>query len=450
MILCIGFALLSGCLSVPERLPGSKFTLFEANRRGYRTDVERTAVQSDGKIVVLGKITLRDSKYFSDRYLSVVRLNADGSPDGSFLMDRKLSHRKMTGTCLLHVAPDDSLYIILYASPYSFWGRDENIRLTLFHLSREGRLLEERGLAEEHFFFLDLNRVLPCYPGKELRGFYLLGRCVPREKDPGGVSSQKYYGVIRVDPRGHADPSFEPLPLRNDAGRSLSVKGAVYPDGSLLLWIKSMGRGGMSLQLQRIDPRGRRMEPFSARLAKALPSKGVREIEAAAGSEGGAVLWLQMGFSGGRLIRLRPGGGIDPTFRAVALPYNSISRLIITPQKKILLWGCRSSFYSYRAGGKSSVIPLRFDPDGSEDMSLRVNYRGYGFTALPDIHMQGSGFLLAGNELIFFSGEGRPIRTVPLGSAADYRAKESCLEKKAEACGNSCLKILFPHGMKVM
>lgn len=344
MILFIGFALLSGCLSVPERLPGNRFTLFEANRRGYRTDVERTAVQSDGKIVVLGKITLRDSKYFSDRYLSVVRLNADGSPDGSFLMDRKLNQRKVTGSYLLHVAPDDSLYVVLNASPYSFWGRDENIRLTLFHLSREGRLLEERGLAEEHFFFLDLNRVLPCYPGKELRGFYLLGRCVPREKGPGSVSSQKYYGVIRVDPRGHADLSFEPLPLKNDTGRSLSVKGAVYPDGSLLLWIRSMSREGMSLQLQRIDPRGRRMEPFSARLAKAFPSKGVREIEAAVGSEGGAVLWLQTGFSGGQMIRLWPGGGIDPTFRAFVLPYSSISRLIITPQKRSFYGAAGAAF----------------------------------------------------------------------------------------------------------
>lgn len=96
------------------------------------------------------------------------------------------------------------------------------------------------------------------------------------------------------------------------------------------------------------------------------------------------------------------------------------------------------------------MIPLRFDPDGSEDRSLQVNYRGYGFTTLPDIHIQGSGFLLAGNELIFFSGEGRQVRTVPLGSSANYRARETCLEKKAGACGDSCVKILFPHGMKVM
>ena len=86
-VLIIVFVLISSCTSFPEKISREKFTLEDANKAGFETELIKTAVQPDGKIVVLAAIKMRDDRNSHRLYLKVQRYHRDGKLDDSFRCD---------------------------------------------------------------------------------------------------------------------------------------------------------------------------------------------------------------------------------------------------------------------------------------------------------------------------------------------------------------------------
>ncbi|MGV4414893.1 T9SS type A sorting domain-containing protein [Chryseobacterium sp. T1] len=173
----------------------------------YGGGVSDIAVQSDGKIIVVGAFFISGS---SQRFLC--RLNTDGSLDNTF----NIGTGSDAPIKKVLVQPDGKILIC-----GGFWNYDNNVRSSIARLNSDGSLDEDFNAD----VFVSTNSIF--YDIKLLDNNQILAAADIFGSEPS-------YGVVRLNPNGTKDFSFKTDLLNSNIGpRVESI--AVQDDGKILM-----------------------------------------------------------------------------------------------------------------------------------------------------------------------------------------------------------------------
>jgi uncharacterized delta-60 repeat protein len=359
----------SDCLQLPDgrMLVGGSFTQINGMERGHlarlhsngtvdetftallsggtTTGVGRIALQSDGKIIIIGNFTSVDGVPRA----GLARLNSDGSLDETFL--NGLSGPGAQTVTSVLIQPDGQIVVCGY-----FENINGVARPYLARLNQDGSLDETflNGMAGPDY----PTRALALQPdGKLIVGGFF-----------NTFNGANHPGIIRLHPSGSVDESFSSVADALYGGPS---RIAVYPDGRILVggcltWLGTPYSEG----IVRLNANGTRDDSFLGSLP-AGDDIGVRVMQLL----GDGTILVGGGNAGGippYFLRLNPDGTTDPGYENMPSgPSDEVKSLAFQPDGKIVVGGRFE-----RIGNTTQQGIARLNADGSWDSSYGFNQPG--------------------------------------------------------------------------
>jgi hypothetical protein len=212
------------CLSVPDRLPGDRFHILEADRRGYRASVSKAVFQEDGKVLVCGVISLRGRDYIPERFLSIMRFNRDGSLDSGFAPDRMFRSMEISHPLFFDTGSDGKIYVVIILY------EDDREICRGFQLSPEGKVLSSRIIKFRNISLTKINSVVFISGGCYLAGVFNYNN---NSDINNPVNIQ--YTLLKYETQGNLQEGFTPLRY-SITGEITTGVSAVDGKGRILLW----------------------------------------------------------------------------------------------------------------------------------------------------------------------------------------------------------------------
>ncbi len=339
-------------------------------------NVDATAVQSDGKIIVGGFFRTVNGL----RQKSLARLNADYTLDATFSAE-------INGT-VLAIAIQNNGKIVIGGSFTTVGGANRN---RIARLNADGSLDTsfDPGAGADALVY-DV-AVQP--DGKIVLGgnFYQ-------------VNSKSSYAVARLDTDGSADSSFTSSLLPPiTANPPVPIPEIVYSialqtDGKIIVGgfiVKQYNPALISTPIARLNQDG----SFDASFA--LVTGNSNALKVAAQPDGKILLAGYFstinGVSSGYIARLNADGSLDQSFKIGLGANRPISALSLQPDGKILIGGIFTSFNEV-----SRNQTARLNSDGSLDMSFNPGSNSFLLGNIYSINPLPGGKVIVGGE--FFGG----------------------------------------------
>lgn len=364
------------CLSVPDRLPGDRFHILEADRRGYRTSVSKAVFQEDGKVLVCGVISLRGRDYVSERFLSIMRFNRDGSPDSGFAPDRMFRSMEISHPLFFDTGSDGKIYVVIIMY------EDDREICRGFQLSPEGNVLSSRIIKFRRIGLTKINSVVFISGGCYLAGVFNYSN-YSDINNPVNIQ----YTLLKYDAQGNQQEGFTPL-LYSETGEIASGVSAVDGKGRILLW-----RG------------------------EHTPARGGRA----------------------RFFRVLRDGSIDPVFEKNFRKSGYMDKIMYVHDAEVSGEGGIAAVVKVYEGRMFRDIALWFDDKGTVIRSVSVNeYRGDERIVRRQQSLQGHGRIRYSNCTLRLESRSGAGFSRKLGSCGDFKYKKNRLEQWGDECGN-CL-----------
>lgn len=364
------------CLSVPDRLPGDRFHIPEADRRGYLTSVSRAVFQEDGKVLVCGVISLRGRNYIPERFLSVMRFNRDGSLDSGFALDRMFRSMDISHPLFFDTGSDGKIYVVIILY------EDDNPICRGFQLSPEGKVLSSRLIKFRRIGLTKINSVVFISGGCYLAGVF-------NYSDYSDINNPVNikYTLLKYDTQGNPQEGFTP-PLYSITGEITTGVSAVDGKGRIVLW-----RGEHTLA------RGERV----------------------------------------RFFRILSDGSIDPAFGENFRKSGYRDKIMYVHDAEVSGEGGIAAVMKVYEGKKFRDVAMWFDDNGNLIRNTSVkDYRGDEHIVRRRQSLQTHGRIRYYNcTLLLESRSGRGFSR-KLGSCGDFKYKKTRMEKWGDECG-SCL-----------
>ncbi len=285
---------------------------------------QTAALQADGKIVVAGYVMEAASTA-----PAVARLNANGSPDGSFAGDGSvlLDYNGNGSLYDVLVEPDGRILLVGYGGP--------NLDFAITRLNSNGSPVE--GFGVDGTLGVDLAaatpnvaragrmhtaQTVPPPPPPPPATSEDVARAVALQEDgkivvvgDTSLGGEEKVAVVRLNPSGTLDASFDGDGIRTldfgssaDNARDVLVQG----DGKILV----IGAGGaVNMTVTRLNPNGSLDQSFNGTGTVGADFGGSEYAEAAALQANGKIVVAGRGGQGfAPVMRLQPGGALDTTF----------------------------------------------------------------------------------------------------------------------------------------
>jgi uncharacterized delta-60 repeat protein len=369
-------------------------------------EIYAVAVQPDGKILVGSD----EDDIIADEVFrgSLVRLNADGSPDNSFTLPfRDSDDNSYVGD--LHVLPDGK---ILIAGDLTSGSLSEGV----YRLNANGSLDSSFNAPDDAF----ANQLLVLPDGKIITGEY---------------SPQ----IRRLNVNGSLDTTFSVItsPLVNPSFNSLSSL-ALQPDGKILAgWSGSTSMGAPLNRLSRYTAGGSSDPTFGTVTANNPSSNFGAYFADIAVQPNGKILAVGVfygltvssgtpstRFSNG-IERINADGSLDTSFAAdIALDINDFRKIQLQPDGKIL-------YVADRFTANSTRRLIRLNANGAPDTTFNSG-AGAGNGYIEDIALQADGKIIVGGEFEVFNGQPRVGVARVLSNAAPRKAFDFDGDGKAD------------------
>lgn len=275
-IFLLSSVLMLSCTSFPERISKKKFTLEDANKAGFETELIKTAVQHDEKIVVLAAIKMRDDRNSHRLYLKVQRYHRDGKRDDSFMCDDFFYDNEIEDFSegFLVIDKDGDIFFpgVLreIVSEYNY-----RHRYTVFRLSPEGVLKAKYPLDTGELYTSFMYDVVPVMQDGYLDGFYVTGEY--RKLDLNGNLKGDIYTILKLTSECKPDTSFNPVKGIEHVYEKLHPGlRSVTPDGGLVYAVeydyghKEREKSGIKYAIRKIYSNGRVDREFNRNIASFL------------------------------------------------------------------------------------------------------------------------------------------------------------------------------------
>ena len=268
VLLLFSAAFLS-CTSFPEKISREKFTVEDANRAGFKTELAKTAVQPDGKIVVLAVINLRDDRNSHRLYLKVQRYLRDGKRDDSFRCDDFFYYNEIEdfSESFLVIDKNGDIYFpgILRDVDNHYGYR---FRYNVFRLSSSGALTARYPVDTGGLYSSLLHNLVPVMRDGYLKGFYVTGEYMAFNRK-GNI-----YTILKLTSECKPDPAFTPVRGIERVYEKIhpGLK-AVTPDGGLVYALeydyghKEREKRGIKYAVKKIYGNGRVDMAFNRNIA---------------------------------------------------------------------------------------------------------------------------------------------------------------------------------------
>lgn len=356
---------------------------FDARYEAHMVTLTSMAVQPDGRILVAGSFHQPTGGDIS----RIVRHNADGSPDGTYVPDSV-----------------DPMGRIIALTPLAAGGA-----LVADRFSRELPLVRRSadGVFDQgfrpRFFNASMVRALALRQDGQV---YVAG-------DSETLNGSETPPLVLLTANGTHQPGFE---LDPDVGLDVADL-QLQPDGRLLV----AGRHGLTdslapAALVRLDPNGSLDRTFQLARDQRVQEYG----QQLALQPDGKILLASLARDGDRRIshgtvaRLNADGSVDSTFQALELipaypPYLEFHALAVQPDGKILVAG------RYHLGFISAAVRhhlVRLLPNGDWDSSFVVTLRGApggeDSRSVRAVRVQADGRILITGDFLEINGVPRP------------------------------------------
>jgi len=364
------------CLSVPDRLPGGRFHILEADNRGFLTSVSKAVFQEDGKVLVCGVISLRGRDYIPERFLSIMRFNRDGSLDSGFTPDRMFRSMEISHPLFFDTGSDGKIYVVV--SMY-----EDDIQICRgFQLSPEGNVLSSRIIKFRRIGQTKINSIVFISGGCYLAGVF-------NYSDYSDINNPVniQYTLLKYDTQGNLQEGFTP-PLYSETGEIASGVSAVDGNGRILLW---------------------RGEHTPAR--------------------GGSM----------RFFRVLRDGSIDPVFGKNFRKSGYMDKIMYVHDAAITGDGGIAAVMKVYEGRRFSDIAMWLDDSGTVIRRVAVNeYRGDERIVRRQRSLQGHGRIRYSDCTLRLESRSGGGFSLKLGSCGDFKYKKNRLEQWGDECGN-CL-----------
>jgi uncharacterized delta-60 repeat protein len=308
--------------------------------------VHAIAMQTNGKLVIGG-----DFAHFNDTFAeSILQLNADGSRDPAFAANGPGFNNQVSA---LLRQPDGKLLVGFFTNGGgSLVGDTPRTKLNSLRIGGLGRLNPD-GTTDGTFTTPFDNGSVVSSMALQADGKIVLSGTFTLI----GPTTNPQFQCTRLNPDGTIDSTFNLS--TNPSLQLFSGPIAIQPDGKILTsGYDPSGFPGVV----RLNADGSRDPAFSA----PLPNGGVTEI--ALQPDGRIVIGGTFRIPGGkleRLGRLNDNGSFDTTFNTGDGPDNTVWALLLQPDGKILISG---KFNNYNGTPRTHIA--RVNPDGSLDSSF--------------------------------------------------------------------------------
>jgi uncharacterized delta-60 repeat protein len=364
---------------------GSKDTSFLTGT-GFNNDIKTIITQPDGKIVVGGSFT--NYKGISEN--KIIRLNADGSKDPSFITGTGFDNN------VYSIAIDSNGKIIVGGFFISYMGITEN---RIIRLNTDG---SKDGLFNTGTGFDGGVYSIEVEPDGKIivGGVYIT------------YKNEIENSIIRLSADGNKDTTYNV-----GTGFTYDVKAvAIQSDGKIIV-------GGLFTNYNRAtENRIIRLNADGSKDSSFNTGTGINGfgfsnyVYAIVLQSDGKILvsgnfTAYNGATRNYIIRLNPNGSEDNTFITGNGFNNVVNAIALQPDGKILLGGY---FTTYNGPTENKII--RLNPDGSKDNTFTT---GTGFNSGANtIVVQSDGKILVGGEFTTYNGvtENRMIRLNADGS----------------------------------
>jgi len=439
---------MTGCTSFPERLPRERFTLKEANRRGFKTELKKAAVIPDGKVLVMSTITLRKDRNTHPESLALVRLNRDGTPDPAFKTDSFFSENNIEVPMepFLFADHDGSILFPLYV-----WKKSKEVGHTgtyraVFRLSSSGTMISTHTLNIGDWYTHSGFTLVPRHRNGRLEGFYYIGETKKSRADEGNVRS-----ILLLDRECRLAPSFRPvMGMRRVDERIKAHAQTVTPKGGLVYLVEYgynlRKTRGVQFDIRKIDSRGNADTRYTKNIRPHLLNvTAVHDFMV--DPEGKLYLSMRTGNiyrDGMNCIRI-----FDPKGRRIgAFDFNEVSEgttatcgvdvrfTSVTPDREGGLYVLRRHF------GKGTLIRLdsrgKIVPGFSKDFTDKRTEYNNSMAMMPD-----GTLLLQEKHLWRFNPDGSIKDVYKLCSDWDFKFNKSLIEWAADGCYLGCMGSLL-------
>lgn len=371
-----GFDFVNGALTGKlQRLnpDGTIDATFNAGGTGANGFIAAIALQSDGKVLVAGGITVFNGQ---PRAL-LVRLNANGTLDPSFTFSSALGdYRQLTA---LAVQPDGK---ILVASGLGFTALSSG---GLVRLNADGSPDPTFNIGTGIATAGSIARVVLV----QADGKILLGGSFA------AFNGQPAINLVRLNPSGSVDASFNISNSSTSPGANGPVRALVQqPDGKLLIggsFFSFDGQPAVNLTRRLLD--GTADPAFQVNTSTAVGVGAIASVrlQANGGILVGGSFTQYNGVPRSRVARLDASGALDPTFGAGVGPNTAINDLALTPAGQVLVGG---GFVQYDGQPYGGVVRLNAAGLAEPGFAPVIEARGTVNQAVP---LPNGQLLVAGN-----------------------------------------------------
>jgi uncharacterized delta-60 repeat protein len=349
-------------------------------------DVRTLRLQTDGKILVGGNFSYLNGASRG----GIGRLNLDGSLDNSFVG----FFGSFTTINFFHLLPDGKIYV-----GGNFTALGTSFRQFFARLNADGTVDNTFNLDSRVDNVIYSAAVQP--DGKVVLGGYT----------GDDFSRTPSKGVWRVNSDGSLDTSFDArIPKLESVGTI-----ALETDGKILIGGGFTAVNGVSrTRIARLNPDGSLDNSF----IPVLGAPGVFVNKIVVQPDGNILVGGGFASVNGSLIanvvRLKPDGNVDTTFRIGNGANGTVSSFLITPTGKIFVGG---NFSGFNGVSRSSLVKLNFD--GTFDNSFKTVRISSGVNSI--IQLPNGKILIGGSVSTFIDAAPREriIRLLEDGSV-DY------------------------------
>jgi len=445
VFLLISFFIIS-CTSFPEKISKEKFTLEDANRAGFETELIKTAVQPDGKIVVLAAIRMRDDRNSHRLYLKVQRYHRDGKRDDSFRCDDFFYGNEIEdfSESFLVIDKDGDIFFpgILREMVSEY---DYRHRYTVFRLSSDGALTARYPVDTGEFYSRFIRNLVPVVRDGHVAGFYVTGEY--RKLDIKGHLAGGIYTILKLTSECKPDPSFNPVKGIERVHEKLhSGLKAVTPDGGLVYSVeyhyshKEREKHGIKSAVRKIYSNGRVDMAFNRKIAVYLRD-GSEVRSHSVDSRGRIAVSLRTGDNKrdrvNRILLFNIKGRRIPTFEfsepSLVEKWDGVDS-----EYTDLIFMDDGGIYALKKYVYEGTL-VRLDSRGAVDNSISGEFKERKIDHVYSMDKYNGEIYLQEKYLWRFNSDGSVASTYKFCSGPDFEPNKTLFEKTVYACKFGCL-----------
>jgi len=430
------------CTSFPENISRDKFTLEDANKAGFETELIKTAVQPDGKIVVLAAIKMRDDRNSHRLYLKVQRYHRDGKRDDSFICDDFFYSNEIEdfSTAFLVIDKEGDIFFpgILRGSINQY---DYGFRYAVFRLSPEGALKEKYPIDTGELYTSFVDHVVPVMRDGYLDAFYVTGEYQASNRK-GNI-----YRILKLTSECKPDSSFIPVKGIERVYEELHPGlRSVTPDGGLVYAVeygsyhKEREKSGIKYAVRKIFRNGRVDIAFNRNIAVYL-------------RDGSVVHSQTVDFRGRIALSLRDGDNKRDRVNRMLL-FNMKGRRIsgfeFSEPSLVEKWGGVDSAYTdlipLEDGGFYAVKKyvyeaslVRLGSGGTVDNKFSGEFKEKKISNIYSLDMYNGEIYLQEKHLWRFNPDGSVAALYKFCSGPDFEPNKTVFERAWDGCTFGCM-----------